>query len=292
MGKHAVLVMGPAGSGKSTFVSIFHEHFKTLKRSCHCINLDPAAEQFKYPVSIDIRELIAIDDVMEELRFGPNGGLIFCFDYLLQNMDWFSEQIGEFDDDFLIIDCPGQIELFSHLPVMKVLVSTLQNWGYNVCGVYMLDSHFITDAGKFISGTLSVLAAMIQLELPHVNVLSKCDLLKNSNINDYEELERFLEGNVDLLLSDLNEMESFEEAHKDKRGFKSLNRQIGRLLSDYSMVSFVPLNPKDEESIEAVVALIDNCLQYSDDVEPTIKDDEYVQEEDEAKELEFLRSLG
>lgn len=31
----------------------------------------------------DIRELISLDDVAEdeELKFGPNGGLVFCFEY-------------------------------------------------------------------------------------------------------------------------------------------------------------------------------------------------------------------
>jgi GTPase SAR1 family protein len=286
MGKHAVLVMGPAGSGKSTFTTLFHQHYTTLKRRLHCVNLDPAAEAFQYPVSIDIRELIGLDDVMEELEYGPNGGLIFCFDYLLQNMEWFSEQIGEFEEDFLVIDCPGQIELFSHLPVMKVLIQTLQNWGYNVCGVYLLDSHFVTDAPKFISGTLAVLSAMVQLELPHVNVLSKCDLLRKSDLGGYEDVERFLDGDVDSLIGDLNAMESYEQAAEDKKGFQSLNRAIGRLLSDYSMVSFVPLNPKDEESIEAVVALIDNCLQYGEDVEPRCKEDE-IERENEMKENEI-----
>ena len=34
---------------------------------------DPAAEEFKYPVSIDVRELISLEDAMEELGLGPNG---------------------------------------------------------------------------------------------------------------------------------------------------------------------------------------------------------------------------
>lgn len=34
---------------------------------------DPAAEEFKYPVSIDVRDLVTLDDVMEEMQLGPNG---------------------------------------------------------------------------------------------------------------------------------------------------------------------------------------------------------------------------
>jgi hypothetical protein len=28
--------------------------------------------------------------------------------YLLQNMDWLEEELGGYDDDYLIFDCPGQ----------------------------------------------------------------------------------------------------------------------------------------------------------------------------------------
>ena len=37
------------------------------------INLDPAAETFGYECHGDIRELISLTDVMEELELGPNG---------------------------------------------------------------------------------------------------------------------------------------------------------------------------------------------------------------------------
>jgi len=71
------------------------------------VNLDPAAEPFEYEPTIDIKNLISLSDVMEELGFGPNGGLVYCFEYLLENLDWLDEEIGEFEDDYLIIDCPA-----------------------------------------------------------------------------------------------------------------------------------------------------------------------------------------
>jgi hypothetical protein len=47
------------------------------------VNLDPAAERFEYEPAIDIRDLINLEDVMEELEFGPNGGLIYCFECVI-----------------------------------------------------------------------------------------------------------------------------------------------------------------------------------------------------------------
>lgn len=57
-------------------------HAHSLGRSIHLFNLDPAAEYFEYEPSIDIRELITLEDVMEEMDLGPNGGLIYCFEYV------------------------------------------------------------------------------------------------------------------------------------------------------------------------------------------------------------------
>jgi GTPase SAR1 family protein len=80
--RYAVLVTGPAGAGKSTFCSALITHAQTLGRSVHLFNLDPAAERFDYEPTIDIRDLINLEDVMEELEFGPNGGLMYCFEYV------------------------------------------------------------------------------------------------------------------------------------------------------------------------------------------------------------------
>lgn len=61
-------------------------------------------------MSADIRELIQVDDVMEDpsLRFGPNGGLVFCMEYFANNFDWLDESLGHVEDDYILFDCPGK----------------------------------------------------------------------------------------------------------------------------------------------------------------------------------------
>ena len=66
-----------------------------------------------------------------DLRFGPNGGLVFCLEFLLENLDWLEEKLrADADDDYILFDCPGQIELYTHLPVMRKLVDVLQSWNF------------------------------------------------------------------------------------------------------------------------------------------------------------------
>ncbi|XP_022959918.1 GPN-loop GTPase 3-like isoform X1 [Cucurbita moschata] len=232
---YAQLVIGPAGSGKSTYCSSLHQHCETVGRTMHVVNLDPAAERFDYPVAMDIRELVSLDDVMEELGLGPNGGLLYCMEHLEENLDdWLTEELDNYmDDDYLVFDCPGQIELFSHVPVLKNFVEHLRRKNFNVCAVYLLDSQFMTDITKFISGCMASLSAMVQLELPHINILSKMDLVTNK-----KDIEDFLNPEPLVLLSELNQRMAPQ--------FSKLNKALIELVDEYNMVSFVPLDLRKE----------------------------------------------
>lgn len=151
---------------------------QSIGRRSHLVNLDPAAEPTQYEFTVDIRELISLEDVMDELEYGPNGGLVYCFEFLLQNLDWLDEEIGDYDDEYLIFDCPGQIELYTHIPVLPTIVRHLQRQlNMSLCVVYLLEAPFVTDRAKFFSGALSAMSAMMMLETPHINVLSKMDLI-------------------------------------------------------------------------------------------------------------------
>ncbi|QDZ18114.1 GPN-loop GTPase [Chloropicon primus] len=257
MGRYAQLVLGPAGSGKSTYCSQVGEHCTSVKRRVHFVNLDPAAESFEYPVSLDIRDLISVEDVQEELKLGPNGALVYAMEYFEEHLeDWFAQVFEESygDDDYLVFDCPGQIELYSHVPAFKRFVQYLRDRGWSVCAVYLLDAQFVTDTTKFISGCMTCLSAMVQLELPHTNVLTKLDMVENK-----EEVENFLDVDARSLASQLN-------ARMGPK-YLRLNDAIASLIDEYSMVSFFPLDYTKEDSLQDLMAYIDNSIQYGEDEE-------------------------
>ncbi|CAG8705039.1 17298_t:CDS:2, partial [Racocetra persica] len=236
-------------------------------RSVHLFNLDPAAEKFEYDPTIDIRDLITLEDVMEELQYGPNGGLIYCLEFLLNNMDWLEEELGEYEDDYLIIDCPGQIELYTHFPIMRRICECLQRMHFRICGVYLLESQFIQDNSKFFAGVMSAMSAMVSLEIPHINVLSKMDLLGKVRKRELERRAQIIVS-YPLLLAD--------EANTTMNPkYHDLNRAIVQLIDDYNMVSFLPLNINDEDSITAVMSHVDNALQFGEDQEPKEPKDEF-----------------
>ncbi|KAL6775988.1 hypothetical protein ACKKBG_A19345 [Auxenochlorella protothecoides x Auxenochlorella symbiontica] len=252
--KFAQLVIGPAGCGKSTYCETIKAHCDTIGRSVHVVNLDPAAEHFNYPVSIDVRDLITLDDVAEELDLGPNGGLLYCMEFLEDNLsDWLEEELqGYGEDDYLLFDCPGQIELYSHVSVFRTFTEFLKRDGWNICAVYCMDSQFVAEPPKFIAGCLSALSAMVQLELPHVNMLTKVDL-----VQDKDSLESYLFPDALELRHALGESTGPR--------FSALNDVIVNLLDEFAMVSFTPLDIGDEESIETALFQVDSAIQYGED---------------------------
>ncbi|CAL5353334.1 hypothetical protein CsSME_00041373 [Camellia sinensis var. sinensis] len=232
-----------------------------MRRTNHIVNLDPAAESFDYPVTMDIRELISLDDVMGELGLGPNSGLIYCMEHLEENLDdWLTEELDNYlDDDYLVFDCPGQMELFSHIPVLKNFVEHLKRKNFNVCVEYLLDSQFVTDVTKFISGCMASLSAMVQIEVPHVNILSKMDLVTNKRT-----IEDYLNPEPRVLLSQLNQRMAPQ--------FEKLNKALIELVDQYSMVRFVPLDSRKESSIQYILSQIDNYIQYGEDADVKVVD--------------------
>lgn len=284
------------------------QHLRHNKRSCYYVNLDPAAEDFAYEPDLDIKELISLEDVMEEMGLGPNGGLIYCFEYtitnraafyalhtlmvvrfLLENLDFLTEAMDSLTEEYLIIiDMPGQIELYTHIPVVPELVKHLTRTGalnVNLCAAYLLESTFVVDRAKFFAGTLSAMSAMIMLEIPHVNVLSKMDLVKDTVSK--KELKRFLDPDVSLLNDDPADTTEAIASSQDRAinpldsgslmaggSFKRLNQAVAQLIDDFSMVSFLKLDVQDEDSVGAILSYIDDAVQYHEAQEPREPNDE------------------
>ena len=261
MGKHAVVVVGPAGSGKSTLCRVLGEHYRNISRSVHIANFDPAAEDpLAYDPSFDLRDLISLEDAMEGKGLGPNGGLVFCMEYLMENTTWLREVLEDYTDDFLIIDMPGQIELMAHIPVVPAFIECLQSEGYFVASIFLLDAMAVTgDTGKFIAGCMMTLTAMINMECPCIPLLSKCDLLPPESRG--EVLDRYCRVELDYMKTgDL------------PPSWAGLSRALSSIISDFSLVSFTPLDISDVDNLAGLAQHIDDLLQVADDADVCDRD--------------------
>ena len=117
----------------------------------------------------------------------------------------------------------GQIELYSHHSAFRTFVDQMTSWGWRLVAVYMLDSQFITDGAKFIAGCMQCQAAMMNLELPHVNVMSKVDLMEDKSV-----LEPYLNPDHPMLAGELhNQMRQGLRGYRSRPSFHPLSSIAG-----------------------------------------------------------------
>ncbi|KAJ4466308.1 cytoplasmic protein [Lentinula aciculospora] len=256
------IVCGAPGSGKSTYCHGKHQLFTALQRPIYIVNLDPANDNIPYPCSIDISELITLQEVMDEHGLGPNGGMLYCMEYLEKNFDWLEGRLAELGkedselgDVYVLFDLPGQVELSTNHESVKRIVDMLRSkCEFRLAAVHLCDAHYVTDAAKYISVLLLSLRTMLQLELPHINVLSKIDLLGN-----YGDLDFNLDFYTEV--QDLSYLENSLSTSLSPR-FQALNMAIISLIEDYSLVGFETLAVEDKSSMLHLTHAIDRATGY------------------------------
>lgn len=253
------IVIGPPGSGKTKYCTVMQEFLSNLGRNVFVVNLDPANDRLIYDCSLNVFDLINIQDVMSNCSLGPNGSLIYCMEFLEANMDWLVESLAKItkniDRPYLLFDLPGQVELYTHHNSVKNIIQKLLSLDYRLCCVNLIDSYYLSDSSKFISVLLLSLSTMLQIELPHVNIFSKMDLIKQ-----YGKLAFNLDFYTDVL--DLNYLIDTLGEDKILSKFKNLNKKICDVVQDFSLLSFVPLNIQKPSSIIRCVQIIDRANGY------------------------------
>jgi GTPase SAR1 family protein len=91
----AQLVIGPPGAGKSTYCNGMHQFLGAIGRKCSIVNLDPANDKTSYPCALDVRDLVTLEEIMDEDKLGPNGGVLYALEELEKNFDWLEEGLKE-----------------------------------------------------------------------------------------------------------------------------------------------------------------------------------------------------
>ncbi|XP_065209871.1 GPN-loop GTPase 2 isoform X2 [Planococcus citri] len=250
------LVIGPPGSGKSTYCREMRQFLSRNGRKVAIVNLDPANDSLPYAADIDINEYTTADDVMSYLHVGPNCAILHCIEFLERCVQKIAAEIEQKKDCYFLIDCPGQVELYTHHESLNNILACLANAGLRLCCVHLVDSHYCSDAGKFISTLLLSLTAMLHMGLPHLNVLSKIDVLREFE----NKLSFSLDYYTDVL--DLSYLVECLEQDAITSKHKKLNQALASCIEAYGLVHFTPLNVFDSNSLSNVLNMADKANGY------------------------------
>lgn len=179
---------------------------------------------------------------MSTYGLGPNGGMLYCMEYLEKNFDWLEEKLAELggndSDIYVLFDLPGQVELSTNHDSLKSIIGLLQSrCEFRLCTLHLVPSLSITSPSTYVSSLLLSLRTMLQLELPHVNVLSKIDLVRGFASRD-------MDFNLDFY-TDVQDLSHLENSLENESGgssrFQALNKTFISIIEDYSLVGFETL---------------------------------------------------
>ncbi|KAF4521226.1 hypothetical protein B566_EDAN005437 [Ephemera danica] len=169
-----VIVLGMAGSGKTSVVKKLTEDLTITSKAPYVINLDPACLNVPYPANIDIRDSVKFKEVMKQYKLGPNGGIVTSLNLFSTK---FPQVISLLDKrsteyDIAILDTPGQIEVFTWSASGAIITETLASIFPTVV-VYIMDTVRSTNPVTFMSNMLYACSILYKTKLPFIVVLNK-----------------------------------------------------------------------------------------------------------------------
>ncbi len=171
----AIFIAGTAGSGKSALVTRIKEHYTKSGSFAAVLNLDPGVEDTPYAPDVDIRDHIDIVALMRQHKLGPNGALMMASDIMASKLDIIQNEADTINPDYLIVDTPGQIELFAYRSSGPYITENFV--AEDKVGIFMYDGKLITDPTNFVSISMLATSIRLRLGLPMINLLSKQDLI-------------------------------------------------------------------------------------------------------------------
>ena len=211
-----IYFVGTAGSGKSTMVGAFKRWLEDNEIDSVVINLDPGAEKLPYVPDIDIREWINLDDVMSQCGLGPNGAQVAAADLMAVNINRITDALDSFDTDYVLIDTPGQLELFAFRESSQTVMDALGRQRSIIA--YLSDPTLYRSANGFVSAMTLASLVQFRMNVPIINLLSKSDVLKD------EESARILDwyNNPDSLYGNLLDEDKDPESVMGMELFRAL----------------------------------------------------------------------
>ncbi|MBE6518849.1 MAG: GTPase [Thermoplasmata archaeon] len=208
--------IGTAGSGKSTLVGAFKQWCDDSAVDAVVVNMDPGADALPYTADVDIREWINLSEVMKEYNLGPNGAQIVAADLMAVNINKMIDVISGYDTDYVLIDTPGQLELFAFRESSNVLIDAFGREDSML--VYLSDPSLSRSPNGFVTAMVLGALAQFRLQIPMINLLSKSDTLSD------DDEQRMLDWYVvpDSLYGDLLDADNNPETVVGMELFKAM----------------------------------------------------------------------
>ena len=241
----AIITIGMAGSGKTTFMQRINAHLHQQYQSSptttappYVLNLDPAVRSVPFDSNIDIRDSVNYKEVMKQYNLGPNGGILTSLNLFSTKIDQVMGLLekrclpqplppnkqggGESKvlPSHILIDTPGQIEVFVWSASGSILLSSLAS-SFPTVIAYVIDTPRTTEnTSTFMSNMLYAISILYKTKLPMILVFNKTDVKEETEAVEW-----------------MRDFESFQAAlKKEEEEEREGSGYMGSLLNSMSLV--------------------------------------------------------
>ncbi|KAG6829204.1 hypothetical protein H0H92_005333 [Tricholoma furcatifolium] len=191
----AIITIGMAGAGKSTFVQRINSYLHSLDPPSppYVLNLDPAVTHVPFEANIDIRDTVNYPEVMKQYNLGPNGGILTALNLFTTKFDQVLELVEKRAEtvDYVILDTPGQIEIFTWSASGAIITDAVASSIPTVVA-YVIDTPRTTAPATFMSNMLYACSILYKTKLPFILVFNKTDVQPHDFAIEWmEDFEQF-----------------------------------------------------------------------------------------------------
>ncbi|MCD6503432.1 MAG: ATP/GTP-binding protein [Euryarchaeota archaeon] len=248
-----IYFLGPAGAGKSTLTSSFSQWCEERDIVTAIINLDPGAEDLPYTPDLDVREYVTTSDVMKKYGLGPNGAQVVAADLMINYISEIKDLVDNLKVDYVLVDTPGQVELFAYRPWGPTIVRYLEPTYSHL--VFIMDPFLAPTASNFVSQILLALSVHFRIPYPITFVMNKMDLLRD---DERERVLRYIDD-WDLVYDEIR-----EEATSP---YMLFGLEIYRAISELEgVLNIIPTSAMTQEGFDEIYYEIQSAAMGGEDI--------------------------
>ena len=273
----ALLIIGMAGSGKTSLMQRISAHLHAKKTPPYVVNLDPAVAHLPYGANIDIRDTIDYKKTCKTYQLGPNGGIVTALNLFTTKFDQVLSLIKKKDPEFVLFDTPGQIEIFTWSASGQIITESTASDHPTVI-LYVIDTPRSTAPVTFMSNMLYACSILYKLKLPFIILFNKIDVVSHEEclewMQDFDAFSAALEQDTSYMATLCNSMSILLEEFYQHLKVVGVSAATGQGMDE--------LFEKVKEAVE----------EYETDYKPELqrKMQEKLQKENDSK-MENLKKL-
>ena len=241
----ACVVLGMAGSGKTTLMQRLNAYLHVQQTPYYLINLDPAVLDTPFGANIDIRDTVNYKEVMKQYHLGPNGGILTALNLFATRFDEVLKLVEARAGSvkYLLLDTPGQIEIFTWSASGAVITESLASVLPTVI-LYVIDTPRSSNAVTFMSNMLYACSILYKTKLPLLLVFNKIDV-----------------KSCDFAMRWMQDLDSFQEALQEERSYVgTLATSLALMLEEfYANLSLVGVSALTGDGMQELFKAIDTC---------------------------------